>query len=179
MTLTQSWHVLLIASGLLAYSAIAQAQPREAMRIDEALGKSVRVIYADGTRTTGILLSLSTTEVVLRENGRERRVELLNVDRVTRVRHRTRNAALWAAAVAGGTAAAVIPVLEDDGASDAAAFILGWAGLAGAAGAGIGAAINLAKRDDDVLYLRPRAPSIALTPGVSAYHASLRLSITW
>ena len=179
MTLTPSCHVLLIASGLLAYSATAQAQVANAARVHEAFGKEVRVTHVDGTRTTGILVALSTADVVLRRNDRERRVELVNVDRVERVGHPRRNAALWAAAVAGGTAAALIPVLEHDGPGDAAGFIVGWVGLAGAAGAGIGAAIGLANRDDNVLYLSSRAPSIVLAPAVSAGGAGIALSIKW
>ena len=166
-------------SAVLAYSATVQAESADATLVPEALGKAVRITHVDGSRTTGTLVAFSIAEVVIRRNDRERRVDLLNVDRIEQVRHPTRNAALWAAAVAGGTAAALIPVLETDGARDAAGFIVSWAGLAGAAGAGIGAAIGLANRDDNILYLRSRAPSIALAPAVSASGAGIGLSIKW
>ena len=90
-----------VASAFLVFSATVQAQSTNSERIHEAIGKDVRMTHIDGSRTTGTLVAFSTGDVVLRRNDRERRVELVNVDRVERVRHRTRNAALWAVSASG------------------------------------------------------------------------------
>jgi hypothetical protein len=81
MTRTLSHEALLIASAFLACSATVQAQSADARRVDEALGKAVRIIHVDGSRTTGTLVSFPTDEIVLRQHDRERRVGLMNVDR--------------------------------------------------------------------------------------------------
>ena len=170
--------VALVSSVLIP--ATSEAQLADTARVDEAIGRNVWVGHVNGSRATGTLIALSSTEVVIRESTGERHLALRDVDRVERVSHPVRNGALWAAVVAGGTAAALSSLLESAGRDDAAGFVVAWTALAWTIGAGIGAAIGAATRDDRVLYRTPRSSAfVAVAPVASVSGAGVRLSVAW
>jgi hypothetical protein len=171
-----------VFGGMRAALLMRDAAPPASPRPSPAghAGKEIRVTFADGSRRSGRLIALSDTDVTFVTADGERRVPLVNVDRIDRVSHSVRNAALWSAAVAAGTAAALIPIIEDDGPADAAVFVVSWAGLAGAAGAGVGALFGRASRDHNILYRSPRVQaSVTLVPVVWVRRAGVMLSMNW
>ena len=181
MTIKPHWIVPAAALVLaVLIPAASEAQLSDAGRVAQAVGRSVRITHADGSRATGTLVDISSVEVVVRGKDREQRLALVDVERVERVRHPARNGALWAAALAGGTAGALSRHLESDGPSDTVAFIAAWAAMAGAAGAGIGAVIGAVNRDDNVLYRTPRNRAfVTVAPSLSFSGAGVRLSMNW
>jgi hypothetical protein len=129
----------------------ATAQDLPAAKIKPALGKTVHVTEADGTKRTGRLASLTEAGVTLQEKGQDVTVPLARVRKVEKVAHGVR----WG--VIGGAAAGAVygyGVTEEDLSGSSrevvGAIILG--GIGAAAGAGVGALINRARRDGNLLY---------------------------
>jgi hypothetical protein len=126
--------ILLVLPSAPAFAGqVAQAEPRA--------GGTVRVTALDGTKRTGALVSLTKTDVVIKQDGRDVPIPLSTVAAVDRVGR----AKLWGALV-GGAAGAVYGygVFEED-VNDPnyelkGALIVGSVGAAG--GFGLGALVD-------------------------------------
>lgn len=139
--------------------------------VASAVGKEVHVRTLD-TKSRGTLVSLSSLEVVLRQDGTERRVPLSSVRRIETVSHHVRNGALvgLAAGVLSGVIVVAAMNYTDEGRL-LAPLVNGGIGLG--SGLAIGALVSSATADRRLIYgagagspvgtmLAPRRPVVAL-----------------
>jgi hypothetical protein len=143
----------------------------------ELKGKKVRLTAMDGTERKGRIVSLSSTEVILRFDDRNTTIPLRDVRRLDKVAYGVRNGA-----IAG--AAAGYYVGYGVGESDSPGGEVGQGILFSAIGAGIGAGIGIvidaAKADRNLIYLAPnQSAPIVVAPMVSAKRAGVGLSLRW
>ena len=150
---------LVLGSLLFASPAAVDAQgvarTFEQLSVLVLPGETVWVTDASGTETEGVLATVGADGLDLQVGGQPRRWAIADV---RRVRHReddpVRNGVLWGTAI-GGAAAATLWIgacaIDDCGGED-----VGWAiagtGVYAAAGAGIGALIDSARKGSRVVF---------------------------
>jgi hypothetical protein len=178
--MTSELKVLLAAVFLLCSSTPAMAQALQ----NSAVGKEVRVTLRDDVRITGKLITLTNSDVVIRQkrNSNDTRQPLANVRVVETVSHATRNFALIGAGA--GLVIALATDLCGSGApygsgqepaciSAKPALIVGGSALLGAV---IGAALDHSHRR--TLYRAP-SRSAQLVPLVFQSGAGFRVTVSW
>ncbi len=144
-------------------------------------GKNVW-ITADGARVRGQVTSLSPTGLVLVEDGVPTTIAYDKVVRVEKSSHRLRNGTLIGMASGAGFALALMAAgCEGDcSAGEWIGLPAYWAGLGAAAGVGVGAIVNAAKKNGDVLYdARRSTRTMALAPILSPTRKGMAFSMTW
>ena len=163
-------------TGLGALAGI-RAALRAAVRESRRRAPMVQVRLLNGGRRTGELVSISPSEVVLRETGATNSFPLDKVSRVERKTHHVRTGVLWglAAGFVGGYLASCGGGDEEDCWPEVGAL---FAGIGAGAGALVGGAVNQATADRRLLYSNP-ALSVSIAPRVSPSGGSGTLSITW
>ncbi len=126
--------------------AALQASPVQPQR-----APTVRVSLASGGRRIGKLVSFSSSEVVVMEEGRTQTFPLDQVSRIERRTHHVRNGVLWGLILgfAGGYLGSCGGGDEEDCWPEVGAL---FAGVGAGTGALIGAGINLATAESRVLY---------------------------
>jgi hypothetical protein len=145
-----------------------------------AIGKEVRVTGVDGSTGTGRLVSLSISDVVFQQKGKDVSIPLGQVSKVEKVSHGVRNGVV-VGAISGILTGWWVScgVWYDDGSCWTPGFLM-IAGLGVGAGAGIGAIDNAAKSDDNLLYQAPGASSsVSVVPILSPRHAGLSVAMRW
>jgi hypothetical protein len=159
-----------------------QGSPESARdRVSQAVGKTVRVTTANGLSTTGTLVSLDTSTVVIRRRGTDLPMALATVQKVEKVSHGLRNGLLI------GAAASAVPWVSVATTRDSCADCEDGPAMAGVltlvalgAGAGIGAIANAARAGGNVVYRgQPPPPALTLAPIVSATHRGVAARIRW
>jgi hypothetical protein len=160
-----------------ASSAVAQdAAPTFAKRLS---GKDVW-ITADGTRVRGRVTSLWQNGLVLVEDGASMTIPYGRIVRVEKSSHRLRNGTLIGLAAGAGLGLLAIAGCSWNCPEDVIILPALHAGLGAAAGVGIGALINEAKKNGDVLYdARRSTTTLALAPVFSLGHRGLAFTMTW
>ena len=158
-----------VAGVRAALRASAPAPPRR--------GPNVTVRLTDGGLLEGELTSLTTTEVVLADQGRTRALPLNQVSRVERKTHNVRNGVLWGLVVgfAGGYLSSCGSGDEDDCWPEAGAL---FAGIGAGTGALIGAGMNRASAGSRMLYSAPIS-SISIAPRVSPSRGGIELTVAF
>jgi hypothetical protein len=138
-------------------------------------GPTVTVRLADGARRQGELISLTTAEVVIADEGRTQAFPLNNVARVERRTHNVRSGVLWGLVIgfAGGYLSSCGSGDEDDCWPEAGAL---FAGIGAGTGALIGAGMNRAGAESRVLYPAP-VSSVSIAPRVSPSRAGVDLTV--
>ena len=165
---------------LAIVTLVALAQPALAQDAPPPIGAEISVQLLDGTRAKGRLVSLSSSEVVLRryEQAPEIRHKLTVVRRVETVHHNRRNLALVGLGI--GMAAALLGdwcgtgAYGSSGEPDCFTAMPALVTAAGAAtGALIGHAMDTKRRR--ILFIAPgRLPSRAPVPRGLVIGASIR-----
>ena len=122
-----------------------------------AAGKAVRVSLANGARRHGRFVSLSTSELLLRDGGQDIRYPLDQVVLVETVHNTALNAALVGCGVG---LAAVIPVGHALDLPGGLALAM-TCGIGTGAGALIGALMDMAAADKHVVYAPTLTPTRA------------------
>jgi len=131
----------------------------------EAAGKAVRVSLANDARRHGRFVSLSTSELVLRDGGHAVRYPLDQVRLVETVHNTARKGALLGC---GAGLAAVIPTARALDLPNGLAFAM-TCGIGSGAGALIGALMDMAAADRHVVY----------APTVTPTRAGGMLTVRW
>lgn len=135
----------------------------------------VRVVSLRGVTREGRLVSLSSSDVVIVQQGQTLTLPLTDVRRVERATHRVRNGAIWGAVI--GFVAGYLGSCgggdENDCWPEAGAM---FAGIGAGTGAGIGAVLNRTSKGSRVLYPTPAATT-SVTPRIAASAASMELTI--
>jgi hypothetical protein len=169
-----------IDSGVTPYGGVRVALTTRAVRAPG--GPEVRVVSTTGARQVGRLVSLSGTEVVLRQAGRSVVLPIAQVQRVERVSHRIRNVTI-ASAIAGYVGGYLASCGDGDENDCWPEVGLLFAGIGAGAGAAIGAVLNRNARQDgrDVLFAAPRreAGLVSVAPVVTPDRAGARVSLRW
>jgi hypothetical protein len=136
---------------------------------------TVRVSLAGGVRRTGELVSLTSSEVVVRENGQTQTFPLTRVSRVERTTHNVRNGVLWGVII--GFAAGYLGSCgggdEEDCWPEVGALT---AGIGAGTGALIGGIANRVSARSRLLYAAS-ARSFTVTPHGTASGAGLNLTV--
>jgi hypothetical protein len=149
-------------------------------------GKNVW-ITAEGVRRRGVVTSLSTTDMVLMEDGVATTIPFGQIVRIEKATHRLRKGTLIGLVSGVGAGAVLLAVLgcADDGfvgcsPADYVSGSLFSGGIGAGAGLGSGALANWAKRNSDVLYdARRRTTTIALVPILSPTRQGMAFSMAW
>ena len=140
-------------------------------------------ISADGARVRGLVTSLDPTSLVLVEDGVPTTIPYKSIVRVEKSTHRLRNGTLIGLAAGAGLGAWVAAAYCSEGYCSAGEMIgapLFYGGLGAAAGVGIGAIVNAAKKNGDVLYdARRGTTTMSLAPILSPTHKGAAFSMTW
>lgn len=174
--------IALLSAAMFVLPRVAAAQTpqvTDAVLVTSSEGKEVRVIGKTGVRREGKLVSLSNSEVSLRQNGLALVVPLSDVQRIERVRHPVRNFAL-AGAAAGFAVGLALCSGSCEGGEGLLPHELGLfvAGLGAGAGVVIGAGVNAS--DSDVLYsAHTGTVAVAVSPMVGPHHAEIGISVRW
>jgi hypothetical protein len=153
--------------------AVADVQRPATVAPAEAAGKAVRVSLVNGARHHGRFVSLSTSELLLRDGGQNIRYPLDQVLLVETVHHTARNAALVGVGLGLVVGAPVDRALEFDG---ALGFALPFIGAG--AGAIIGALLDMAAADKHVVYAAT-ARTVRVAPTLSPTRAGGTLTVRW
>jgi hypothetical protein len=150
-----------------------------AERARSAAGREVRVTTVDGVKRTGRLVTLSDAGVVIRTTANDVGISLPDIRKVERVSHGVRTGALIGSIPAG----ALWVLLSIKGCGDcyeARAGISIMSAVAVGAGAGIGALVNAARADRNLIYEAPGPKSsIRVTPMLLPRRQAIQLSIHW
>ena len=185
-SLTRAGIVSLVIAGSTATFAVAQTpitrvagMPSFAQEIN---GKSVW-ITADGVRREGRVTSLTTTSLVLVEDGSPITIPYQQIARVEKTSHAVRYGALFGLASGAGLGFWGIAALCSDEyctAGDWIAFPAFYGGLGAVAGAGIGAIVKATTKHGNVIYDAQRNPkTIAVAPIVSKSRKGVAVSLSW
>ena len=178
----------LMAPAASAQTGAAPRSPASDSRVASAQGKDVRVTTMDGSRRTGKLVSLSASEVVFRQEGKDVSVPLEKVRKIERVSRGVRNGVLVGVLVGtlGGTLAANSWLSESGCPPDCVTeegrlLSAGMGASIGAGiGAGIGALINSGARDRNLLYLAPGSSgTVSVAPIMSQRRQGVALTMRW
>jgi len=152
------------------------AGPDAAARsIASAQGKLVRVTNVDGTTLAGRLQSTTPAGLIIRTGSTEVNVPLSCVRRVEKVAH-----GVWWGLVSGAVAGFVYGYGVAD--ADAGEVMIGAfiAGIGAAGGAGIGAMVDHARRNGNVVYdSGSRSARAAIAPTVGRGRAGVALTVGW
>ena len=164
-------------TGLGALGGVRLALGGPATQEARPSGPTVRVSLASGLRRTGELVSLTSSEVVVREEGQTQTFPLTQVSRVERTTHHVRNGALWGLILgfAGGYIGSCGGGDEEDCWPEVGAL---FAGIGAGTGALIGAGVNRATAEGRVLYSNPAA-SVSMAPRVSPSRAGVELTVAF
>jgi hypothetical protein len=172
--LTRAALAALVCLGVPASAVAGQAGPGA-----PAAGGNVRVTAVDGTRRTGEFVSLTKTDVVIKQAGREIVFPLATVAAVDRVGR----AKLWGALI-GGAAGAVYGygVFEEDIYDPhfelKGALIVGSLGAAG--GFGLGALLDRSHRTRHTLYRRPgTTTTVGVVPIATRTARGVVVTLRW
>lgn len=141
-------------------------------------GPKVRVVGLDGSRHDGRLVTLGQSEVSLVEDEEVLTIPLRDVRSVRKVTHRVRDGVIWGA-IAGfvaGYFASCGGGDEEDCWPEFGAMI---AGPGAAAGAFLGATMNVTHQRSDLLYPAPNSPTATISPIVTPRRAGAALSVRW
>ena len=162
-------------TGLGAMAGIRAALRSAATQETPRRGPTVRVSLAGGVRRTGELVSLTSSEVVVREKGHTQTFPLTQVSRVERTTHNVRNGALWGVIVgfAAGYLASCGGGDEEDCWPEAGALT---AGIGAGTGALIGGIANRGSATSRLLFPMS-ARSFSVTPHGTASGAGLDLTV--
>jgi hypothetical protein len=139
----------------------------------EAAGKAVRVSLANGARRRGRFVSLSTSELLLRDDGQDIRYPLDQVVLVETVHNTARNAALVGFGIGLAAGIPVDRALEFDGALALAMPFIGTG-----AGALIGALMDMAAADKHVVHAATTS-TVRVTPTLTPTRAGGTLTVRW
>jgi hypothetical protein len=186
--------VLSIGLTLLG-SSIASAQTPAAAPSNGSAGTSAAIpvfaqqlagknvwITAEGARVSGRVMKLSPTSLVLVEDGAPTTIAYDKIVRVEKSTHRLKKGA-WIGFASGAALAIPVAISLCDG--DCAGwepvlFSAYYGGLGAAAGVGIGAIVNAAKKNGDVLYdARRKTTTMTLAPILSPTRKGMAFSMTW
>jgi hypothetical protein len=140
----------------------------------EAAGKTVRVSLASGARRHGRFVSLSASEVLLRDGGQDIRYPLDQVLLVETVHNTARNAALIGCGV-GLAAEEPVGRALDLPLSYALAMMCG---IGTGAGAIIGALMDMAAADKHVVYAATTS-TVRVAPTLTPTRAGGTLTVRW
>jgi hypothetical protein len=164
-------------TGLGALGGVRLAVGAPATQEAPPRGPTVRVSLVSDVRHTGELVSLTSSEVVVREEGQPQTFPLTQVSRVERTTHNVRNGVLWGliAGFAGGYLGSCGGGDEEDCWPEVGAV---FAGIGAGTGALIGAGINRATAESRVLYSTP-APSISVAPRLTTSRAGVELTVAF
>ena len=157
------------------------ARGRPAITAAAASGKEVRVWLASGLRPRGRLVSLTATELFVRQGDRDVRYSLDQVLLVETVSHGhgVRNGA-----IAGAIAGAASVFIVGGGCQNESCgqdYALGGAilgGIGAGAGALVGALIHRAGADTHVVYAAS-TPSVRVVPTITPTRAGVGLAMRW
>ncbi len=139
----------------------------------EAAGKTVRVSLADGARRHGRFVSLSTSELLLRDGGQDIRYPLDQVVLVETAHHTPRNLALVGFGVGLAAGIPIDRALDFDG---ALAFAMPFIGTG--AGALIGVLMDMAAADQHVVYAATTT-TVRVAPTLTPTRAGGTLTVRW
>jgi hypothetical protein len=142
----------------------------------EAAGKAVRVSLTTGARRHGRFVSLSTSELLLREGGQDIRYPLNQVLLVETVHHTARNGALVGGGI--GLALSLLAAAVVDSDDDAAGFLFYAPYIGPGAGALIGALMDMAAADQHVVYARTTS-TVRVAPILTPTRAGGTLTVRW
>jgi len=161
--------------------AARSAHGRPAITAAAASGKEVRVWLASGPRPRGTLVSLTGTDLFVRQGDRDVRYPLEEVLLVETVSHGhgVRNGAI-AGAIAGASSVFIVGG-GCDKESCGQDYALGGAilgGIGAGAGALIGALIHRAGADTRVVYAASK-PSVRVVPTITPTRAGVSLAMRW
>jgi hypothetical protein len=140
---------------------------------EEAAGKPVRVSLADGARRHGRFVSLSPSELLLRDGGQDIRYPLDQVVLVETVHHTARNAALVGFGVGLAAGIPVDRTLEFDG-----ALALAMPFIGSGAGALIGVLMDMAAADKHVVHAATTR-TVRVAPTLTPTRAGGTLTVRW
>jgi hypothetical protein len=140
----------------------------------EAAGKAVRVSLANGARRHGRFVSLSRSELLLRDGGEDIGYPLDQVALVETVHHTARNAALIGCGI-GLAAEEPVGRALDLPVGMALAMMCG---IGTGAGALIGALMDMAAADNHVVYAATTR-TVRVAPTLTPTHAGGTLTIRW
>jgi hypothetical protein len=142
----------------------------------EAAGRSVRVSLATGARRHGRFVSLSPSELLLREGGQDIRYPLDQVLLVETVHHTARNGALVGGGI--GLALGLLAAAVVDSDDDAAVFLFYAPYIGPGAGALIGALMDMAAADKHVVYAAT-ARTVRVAPTLTPTRVGGTLTVRW
>ena len=161
--------------------AARSARGRPEITAAAASGKEVRVWLASGPRPRGTLVSLTATELFVRQGDRDVRYSL---DQVLLVETASRGHAVRNGAIAGAIAGASSVFIVGGGCDNESCgqdYALGGAilgGIGAGAGALVGALIHRAGADTHVVYAAS-APSVRVVPTIAPTRAGVSLAMRW
>jgi hypothetical protein len=141
----------------------------------EAAGKTVRVSLATGARHHGRFVSLSTSELLLRDGGQDIRYPLDQVLLVETVHNTARNAALLGGGVGLAAGLIVASVTESD---TVGGFALAMPYVYTGAGALIGALMDMAAADKHVVYAATTG-TVRVAPILTPTRTGGTLTVRW
>ena len=140
-------------------------------------------ISADGARVRGRVMSLDPTSLVLVEDGVPTTIPYKSIVRIEKSTHRLRNGALIGLASGAGLGAWAAAAYCAEGyctSGEVIGVTLFYGGLGAAAGVGIGAIVNAAKKNGDVLYdARRSTTTMSIAPILSPTSKGAAFSMTW
>jgi hypothetical protein len=173
------WQTTSLSAGDTGLGGIAGVRTslRQAAPDSPRRGPTVRVSLVDGATHQGELLSLSATEVVIRNQDQTQAHSLGQVARVERATHHVRNGVIWGLIVgfAGGYLGSCGGGDEEDCWPEIGAI---FAGIGAGTGALLGAGVNRATAESRVLYSAPGS-SISVAPRVSPSRAGFELTVAF
>jgi len=161
--------------------AARSARGRPAIAAAAASGKEVRVWLANGLRPRGTLVSLTATELVVRQGDRDVRYSL---DQVLLVETASHGHGVRNGAIAGAIAGAASVFVVGGGCQNESCgqdYALGGAilgGIGAGAGALVGALIHRAGADTHVVYAAS-TPSVRVVPTITPTRAGVSLAMRW
>ncbi len=135
-----------------------------AARATLAEGKEIRVTRVTGGTQTGVLVSLSDSAVALRSHGAEITVPLFQVQRVERVSHGVRYGAIIGGLAAAGLVWVPFLVTGCDDCEEVRNVGSLLTGAAIGVGAGVGALVNAAKADHNLIFEAAGASRVSIAP---------------
>lgn len=161
--------------------AARSARGRPAITAAAASGQEVRVWLASGPRPRGMLVSLTATELVVRQGTRDVRYSL---DQVLLVETASHGHGVRNGAIAGAIAGAASVFIVGGGCDNESCgqdYALGGAilgGIGAGAGALVGALIHRAGADTHVVYAAPTT-SVRVVPTITPTRAGVNLAMRW
>ena len=137
----------------------------------------IRVTGIDGTKRTGRFVSLTSTDVVLRQQGADLRVPLTDVRRVETVAHPVRNGGLLGLVGGGLLGVAIASSYHDDGRGVIPCFL---SGIGFGVGLAIGKTVSAATAGGRVLYRAPTGSSgVRIAPIVAPNGVGVGVGMHW